>query len=136
MLARERKASSRKGKRTNDESSVLEAQMPSGINNGIPRYELGRMDQVCIRSRAKFWMEEKDRNSNRMSPTFSICCAHGKVLLPRLIEPPPYLLNLYTSSESDAVSFHKNIRCYNNVLACTFFGADIEKFQGRGVSNF
>src|SRR5204863_8696006 len=64
------------------------------------------------------------------------CCAHGKVLLPRLIEPPPYLLNLYTSSESDAISFRKNIRCYNNILACTSFGANIEKFQGQGVSNF
>src|SRR5438105_1992360 len=63
-LAREKKASSRKGKRTSDESSVLEARMPSGINNGIPRYELGRMDQVCVRCGAKFWMEEKDRNSN------------------------------------------------------------------------
>src|SRR4051794_11311823 len=71
-----------------------------------------------------------------MSPAFSICCAHDKVILSRLIEPPPYLLNLYTSSESDAISFRKNIRCYNNVLACTSFGANIEKFQGRGVSNF
>jgi len=81
-------------------------------------------------------LEEKDQSSNRTSPTFSICCAHGKVFLPPLTEPPSYLLNLYTSSESDAISFHKNIRRYNNVLACTSFGANIETFQGQGISNF
>lgn len=81
-------------------------------------------------------MEEKNHSSNRASPTFSICCAHGKVLLPPLTEPPLYLLNLYTSSESDAISFRKNIRRYNNILACTSFGANIDTFQGQGVSNF
>ena len=47
-----------------------------------------------------------------------------------------YLLNLYTSSASDAISFRKNIRCYNNILACTSLGANIDTFQGQGVSNF
>jgi len=67
---------------------------------------------------------------------FSICCAHGKVLLPRLLEPPPYLPNLYTSSECDIISFRKNIRSYNNVLACTSFGASIDIIPGQGISNF
>ena len=102
------------------------------INNGITHHELGRMDQICIHCGAKFWMEEKDRRSNRTSPTFSICCAHGKVLLPRLTESPSsYLLNLYTSSESDAITFHKNIRRYINILACTSFGANIENLPGQ-----
>ncbi|CAG8745890.1 8797_t:CDS:2, partial [Funneliformis mosseae] len=50
-------------------------------------------------------MEEKNQNSSFAYPTFSTCCAHGKVRLPRLVEPPPYLLNLYTSSNSNAISF-------------------------------
>jgi hypothetical protein len=99
-------------------------------------HELGQMDQVCIHCGAKFWMEERNSSSSHASPILSICCAHGKVLLPRLIEPPSYLLNLYTSSEPDAISFCKNIRSYNNILLCTSFGANIEKFQGQGVSNF
>jgi hypothetical protein len=93
----------------------------------MTRHELGR---------AKFWLEEKDCNSSCAFPKFSICCAHGKVLLPDLLEPPPYLLNLYTSLESDAVSFRKNIKRYNNVLACTSFGASIDTIPSQGISNF
>ena len=71
------------------------------------------------------------------SPSFAVCCAGGKVSLPPLLKPPPYLLNLYTSPDSDAVSFRKNIRGYNNLLACASFGAKISKeFQGKGISNF
>ncbi|RIA81270.1 hypothetical protein C1645_675349, partial [Glomus cerebriforme] len=99
-------------------------------------HELGRMNQTCIHCGAKFWMEEKNRNTSLASPAFSTCCAHAKVRLPRLIDPPPYLLNLYTSSDSDAVSFCKNIRRYNNVLACTSFGADINVIAGQGISDF
>ncbi|CAG8792515.1 10471_t:CDS:2, partial [Gigaspora margarita] len=102
----------------------------------IKRYELGRMDQTCAYCGAKFWMEEKDLSSNRRSPTFAICCAHGKVCLPPLLEFPSYLLNLYISSEPTANLFRKNIRKYNNILACTSFGANIDKFHRRGVSNF
>ncbi|CAG8705246.1 13676_t:CDS:1, partial [Funneliformis mosseae] len=69
-------------------------------------------------------------------PTFSTCCAHGKVRLPCLVEPPPYLLNLYTSSNSDAISFQKNIRRYNNVLACTSFDANINTIPEQGISDF
>ena len=94
------------------------------------------MNQTCIHCGAKFWMEEKNRNSSLASPTFSTCCAHGKVCLPHLIEPPPYLLNLYTSSNSDAISFRKNIRRYNNVLACTSFDANINVISGQGISDF
>ncbi|CAG8726119.1 9883_t:CDS:1, partial [Funneliformis mosseae] len=75
------------------------------INNRIKRNDLGRMNQTCIHCDAKFWMEEKNQNSSFAYPTFLTCCAHGKVRLPRLVELPPYLLNLYTSSNSDAISF-------------------------------
>ncbi|PKY39566.1 hypothetical protein RhiirA4_312718, partial [Rhizophagus irregularis] len=101
------------------------------------RHELGNMEQTCIHCDAKFWIEERVRNSSRVSPAFAICCASGKVNLPPLLEPPPYLLNLYTSSRSDANTFRKNIRGYNSLLACTSFGAKInEEFQRKGISNF
>ncbi|CAI2200186.1 17597_t:CDS:1, partial [Funneliformis geosporum] len=61
----------------------------------------------------------------------------GKVNLPPLLKPPSYLLNLYTSSDSIATSFHKNIRGYNILLACISFEANINKeFQKQGISNF
>ncbi|RIA95061.1 hypothetical protein C1645_817176 [Glomus cerebriforme] len=66
-----------------------------------------------------------------------MCCAGGKVNLPPLLEPPSYLLNLYTFSSSDANLFQKNIGGYNNLLACTSFGANIyERFQRQDISNF
>ncbi|CAG8788275.1 5948_t:CDS:2, partial [Acaulospora morrowiae] len=79
---------------------------------------------------------EKNHNSSRGSSTFAICCAHGKVRLQPLSKPLSYLLDLYILTGPDADSFRKNIRGYNNILACTSFGANINEFQGRGVSNF
>src|ERR1043165_3162408 len=57
------------------------------INDGITRHELGIIDQICIHCGAKFWIDEKDRNSSRISPKFAVCCAHGKVHLPPLMKP-------------------------------------------------
>ncbi|PKY58404.1 hypothetical protein RhiirA4_480296 [Rhizophagus irregularis] len=144
-LARERQVSLRERRKINDENrhpDHTEQEINDRTNelertdNGITRHELGRMNQTCIHYGAKFWMEEKNRNSSLASPAFSICCAHGKVCLAPLIVLPPYLLNLYTSSDSDAVSFRKNIRRYNNVLVCTSFGADINVIAGQGISDF
>jgi len=130
-LNRERQTRFKKKQKINNDDDRVK-----NTDNGITRYELGRMDQICIHCGAKYWIEEKDRNSSRVSPTFTTCCAHGKVNLPPLVEPPSYLLNLYTSSDSDANSFRKNIRRYNSVLACTSFGANLDEFQGQGISNF
>src|ERR1044072_2710578 len=95
------------------------------------------MDQICIHCNAKFWIDERDQKSSQASSSFAVCCAGSKVSLPPLLKPPSYILDLYTSSSSDAALFRKNIRGYNNILACTSFGANIdERFQGQGVSNF
>ncbi|CAI2199425.1 17562_t:CDS:2, partial [Funneliformis geosporum] len=105
--------------------------------NDIRRHGLGRMDQICTHCNAKFWINEKDKSSSLTFLSFAVCCASGKVNLPPSLKPPSYLLNLYTSSNSIATSFHKNIRGYNNLLACISFGANINKeFQKQGISNF
>src|SRR3954467_1194798 len=85
-------------------------------NIDIERHELGRMDQICDHCGAKFWMDEKDQHSSQASPSFSVCCAGGKVSLPPLLKPPPYLINLYTSLDSEADSFCRNLRSYNSLL--------------------
>src|SRR3990170_904542 len=95
------------------------------------------MDQTCLHCGAKFWLSEKDRNSSKSSPKLAMCCAGGKIRLPPVLDPPPYLLDLYTSSRSEARNFRNNIRAYNGLLACSSFGAKIdESFQGQGVANF
>ncbi|CAI2193395.1 11755_t:CDS:2, partial [Funneliformis geosporum] len=105
--------------------------------NDIRHHKLGRMDQFCIHCNAKFWINEKDKSGSLTFPSFAVCCTSGKVNLPPLLKPPSYLLNIYTSSDSIATSFRKNIRGYNNLFACTSFGANINKeFQKQGISNF
>ncbi|CAB4442942.1 unnamed protein product [Rhizophagus irregularis] len=89
------------------------------------------------KQKTKFKLDERNNNNSKSSPSFATCCAGGKVNLPLLLKPPSYLLNLYTSSDPNSSSFCKNIRAYNNLLACTSFGANIdEEFQRQGVSNF
>jgi len=134
-LANERKSRSRKRQNNGANSKRITRELEY-TDNRIICHELGRMNQTCVHCGAKFWMEEKNQNSSLASPTFLTCCALGKVRLPRLIELPPYLVNLYTSSESDAISFRKNIRRYNNVLACTSLGANIDVIPGQGISDF
>ncbi|CAG8785949.1 901_t:CDS:2, partial [Dentiscutata erythropus] len=66
-----------------------------------------------------------------------LCCANNKVQLPPLLKPLPYLLNLYTSTNPDAVEFHKHARGYNSALACTSFGANVDnQFLRYSIANF
>src|ERR1700722_10547078 len=75
-------------------------------------------------------LNEKDQCSSRIFPSFAVCCAGGKVRLSPLLRPPPYLMNLYTLLETEAVTFRTNVRSYNSLLACTSFGANVNgKFQ-------
>ena len=103
----------------------------------IVRHDCGRMDQLCSYCGSKFWMGERDQRSTLASPTFFVCCAGGKVRLPPLLKPPTYLMDLYNLFRPEAISFRRNIRGYNSLLACTSFGANVnDEFQGRGISNF
>ena len=134
-LKSERQATYKKRQKTKYKSNVNPTNRQD--STGIKRHELGRINQICICCGAKFWVEEKNHNSRKNSLAFTKYCADGKVILPSLLEPPSYLLNLYTSSDPISNSFRKNIRGYNNLLACTSFGADIdERFQRQGISNF
>ena len=46
-------------------------------------------------------------------------------------------MELYTSSGSEPNAFRRDISAYNNLLAFTSFGANVnDEFQRRGVSNF
>ncbi|CAB5188308.1 unnamed protein product [Rhizophagus irregularis] len=91
------------------------------------RFDLEIIDQTCLHCGTRFWLCEKNRNSSLSSPRFAMCCAGGKVHLPPVLDPPPYLLDLYTSFHSEAISFQKNIRAYNGILACSSFGANIDE---------
>ncbi|CAG8666840.1 12274_t:CDS:2, partial [Dentiscutata erythropus] len=91
----------------------------------IKHHDMGRMDQTCQHCKARFWMIEKDKNSGYAAPRFPLCCANSKVQLSPLLEHLLYLLNLYTSTNSDTVEFCKYARDYNSALACISFAPDV-----------
>jgi hypothetical protein len=47
----------------------------------------------CFKCRANHWIEERTSGSSTHNPTFSICCAQGKVSLPAPVNPPKELAN-------------------------------------------
>ncbi|KAH8975256.1 hypothetical protein BDL97_01G145700, partial [Sphagnum fallax] len=57
---------------------------------------------------------------------YTLCCAQGKVTLPPLAPPPEPLRRLLTSNELDAKDFRQHIRSYNNALAFTSVGANLD----------
>ncbi|SRR6266542_2524803 len=87
------------------------------------RLNLGSMDQTCSHYRMKFWLSKKNRNSSLFSPKFFMCYAGDKVHLPLVLDPSPYLFDLY----SEVRNFCNNIRAYNRLLACSYFDANIDK---------
>ncbi|CAG8818740.1 25478_t:CDS:2, partial [Racocetra persica] len=102
------------------------------IESDSDNFSLLLTTETCQYCKAKFWMIEKNQNSRYVASKFPLCCASSKVQLPSLLEPLPYLLNLYTSTNSDAINFRKHVRSYNSTLVCTSFSANIDtQFLGR-----
>ncbi|CAG8787215.1 5929_t:CDS:2 [Dentiscutata erythropus] len=82
----------------------------SSRHDKTKHHDIGRINQTCRHCKAKFWITEKNQNSRIAASKFSLCCANNKVQLPPLLEPPPYLLNLYTLTNPDAVEFRNYTR--------------------------
>jgi hypothetical protein len=51
-----------------------------------------------------------------------MCCNHGKIVIPKLVEPPVALKKLFTESNAQAKEFRKNIAQYNTALSFTSLG--------------
>jgi hypothetical protein len=89
-------------------------------------HTLAEMTTMCGQCGALHFLEECAASSSRTNPEFTLCCAQAKVTLPPLAPPPEPLRRFLTSNETDAKDFHQRIRSYNNVLAFTSVGADLD----------
>ena len=89
-------------------------------------HNLGALDIQCSNCNALHWLAERLTKSSRLHPIFGMCCLSGKISLPPLDHPPPELLNLLTTQEPEGSSFRKHIRTYNNALAMTSVGCQID----------
>ena len=91
-------------------------------DESIPRHDLGRMDVLCTHCDALHWIDERLARSSQSNPSFSTCCNQGKVCIPRLLDPPQALWNLFTSNDAQCKEFREHIRQYNMALAFTSLG--------------
>ncbi len=96
-----------------------------GSHRGF-RHTLGEMTIVCGKCDALHFLEERAALSLCANPQFTLCCAQGKVTLPPLAPPPEPLRRLLIGKETDAKDFHQHIYSYNNALAFTSMGANLD----------
>uniref|UniRef100_A0A453BY95 Helitron helicase-like domain-containing protein n=1 Tax=Aegilops tauschii subsp. strangulata TaxID=200361 RepID=A0A453BY95_AEGTS len=91
-------------------------------------WNFGRPTYKCQYCKALLWCEERlNSNKGTKTPSFGICCKQGKIDLPPLREPPPYLRNLLRSEGQDSVNFKENIRSYNSMFSFTSMGGVVDK---------
>jgi len=96
-----------------------------GNHHGF-RHTLGEMTTMCGKCGALHFLEERVASSLCANPQFTPCCAQGKMTLPPLAPPPKPPRWLLTSNEADAKDFRQHIRFYNNALAFTSVGANLD----------
>ena len=87
-----------------------------GVDNfsedNVPIHYGGRMDQVCIFCKSKFFNFE--RNS---SGFYTLCCQRGKVKLTNFVPPTDLMQERFQGSTPMSKIFLKNCRMYNNQLS-------------------
>ncbi|KAJ7193496.1 hypothetical protein B0H12DRAFT_992595, partial [Mycena haematopus] len=96
------------------------------------RHDLGRMDVSCEHCGALHWNAEKIVNSPVGRPQFGMCCDHGKVVIPKLKEPPEPLKQLFVGDDTQSKEFLKNIAQYNTALAFTSLGVTEDRSINDG----
>jgi len=90
------------------------------------RHTLSEMTTMCGKCGALHFLEEHVASSLCANLQFTPCCAQSKVTLPPLAPPPEPLRWLLTNNEADAKDFRQHIRSYNNALAFTSVGANLD----------
>ncbi len=97
-----------------------------------PVHDMGPMNLVCPSCHALHWKDERLAKSSLQNPKFGKCCLSGKVHLPSLDPPPPELQNLFVGQDPRAKAFRSHIRKYNDALALTSVGQELDQSLLRG----
>ena len=96
--------------------------------------DLGPPTIVCVHCGAQLWYEERTiKSKTPTKPKFSLCCSKGRVELPLLKEPPPFLGNLLNiNSDKRSINFQLGIRIYNSLFAFTSLGGNVDRSVNNG----
>ncbi|CAG8484696.1 5830_t:CDS:2 [Acaulospora morrowiae] len=98
-------------------------------NQDNMQHDLGHMDIECSHCSTLHWLDECLTNSLRKNLKFGSCCLNGKVVLPLLHDPPPFLRMLFDGEVDTCPEFRKNICQYNVAHAFTSLGAKIDAHE-------
>ena len=97
------------------------------------------MTNECPICGALFWYNERiGKKRKTKNPIFTMCCMRGKIKLPLLKEPPPFLIDLLTKDDAISKHFRDNIRPLNMMFSFTSLGRKIDNSinRGNGPKNF
>ena len=95
----------------------------------IPIHYLGQMDQICTHCGARFWNAERTA-----SGIYTACCGEGKISLPKVQPPPPYVKQLLLGVSPEAKIFHKKPIAYNTSVSFASISINQQQFKStRGV---
>ncbi|XP_071699877.1 uncharacterized protein [Rutidosis leptorrhynchoides] len=119
----------------NNENSINDVQSNKFKGISADYIDVGDAIYVCTACKARLWKAEAlHGNKSFISKMYSLCCLHGKVVLPNLIPPPEYLLDLYRGQSAKSKNFVDNVRWYNMMFSFTSMDGKIDHNvnSGRG----
>lgn len=90
-------------------------------------HSLGQMDVVCTHCHALHWKDERLKDQSAHHSRFEMCCSSGKIQLPLLDQLPNDLRRLLSEQDPRAKAFRNEICTYNNALAMTSIGCEIDR---------
>ena len=93
----------------------------------MQKSDLGSPNNECPHCRALHWSAEVVRCSSTNKNKYVLCCKKGRIKLPLLQAPPPFLDALLSSDKSQFFNhFKENIRLYNSMFAFSSMGGKID----------
>uniref|UniRef100_A0A0D3EC33 ATP-dependent DNA helicase n=1 Tax=Brassica oleracea var. oleracea TaxID=109376 RepID=A0A0D3EC33_BRAOL len=100
-------------------------------------YDDGDPGWNCKFCQAYMWYGETIGKRRRSAnPVFTMCCKHGKVVLPRLANPPMELMTLLCKGDELSKHYREFIRAYNMMFSFTSLGGKIDHSINNGRGPF
>ncbi|KAL6580676.1 hypothetical protein OROMI_006599 [Orobanche minor] len=107
----------------------------NGSSKHVEYWDIGDPSHNCRYCGALFWCGEILSTSSKIKPVYTGCCGKdGKILLPKLNNPPQTLQQLSYGDNDKSKYFRENIRSYNSMFAFTSIGAKIDTSINQGKS--
>ncbi|KIJ61178.1 hypothetical protein HYDPIDRAFT_97011 [Hydnomerulius pinastri MD-312] len=94
------------------------------------------MTHECPHCHALHWKAERKARSSERHPEYGQCCKSGKVNIPYLDNVPGELWNLFYAQDDISKEFRQNIRQYNNALAMTSVGGQVDNAVNNGCGPY